>query len=89
MLTFESAQFQGTESILTKLVELPFQNVQHKVETFDVQPASAGGSDLLVMATGALIVDGSEQPLKFSQVFHLVPDGNSYYVLNDIFRLNY
>ena len=35
-------------------------------------------------------VDGEQHPLKFSQVFQLMPSPQgSYYVLNDIFRLNY
>jgi hypothetical protein len=27
--------------------------------------------------------------MPFSQVFQLMPEGGSYYVFNDIFRLNY
>lgn len=33
---------------------------------------------------------GEEQnPLNFSQVFHLIPENGSYYVFNDVFRLVY
>ena len=28
-------------------------------------------------------------PLKFAQTFHLMPDGASWYIHNDMFRLNY
>lgn len=35
---------------------LPFQKVQHKVETRDAQPTGADGTSLTVMVTGALLV---------------------------------
>jgi len=89
MLTFEGSQFQGAEAIVEKLVSLPFQKVQHKVTTLDAQPSSTTVSSLLVSVTGLLLVDDSENPLNFSQVFQLLPDGQSFYVFNDIFRLNY
>ncbi|PWN98328.1 nuclear transport factor 2 [Tilletiopsis washingtonensis] len=88
MLTFEGDQHQGAQAITDKLVSLPFQRVQHKVETRDAQP-SGDGNALVVMVTGALMVDDSPQPMRFSQVFTLMPEGGSYYVFNDLFRLNY
>jgi len=63
--------------------------VQHKVTTLDAQPSSPNVASLLVSVTGLLLVDDSENPLNFSQVFQLIPDGTTYYVFNDIFRLNY
>jgi len=91
MLTFEGTQIQGAEAIVEKLVSLPFQKVQHKVTTLDAQPSSTTVPSLLVSVTGLLLVDDSENPLNFSQVFQLLPseDGQSFYVFNDIFRLNY
>ncbi|KAJ7084280.1 hypothetical protein B0H15DRAFT_848496 [Mycena belliarum] len=89
MLTFEGAQVLGTAAIVEKLVSLPFQKVQHKVTTKDAQPSSPSVASLLVSVTGLLVVDDSPNPLQFSQTFHLIPDGGSYYVFNDIFRLNY
>ncbi|UZJ55509.1 hypothetical protein CBS101457_004829 [Exobasidium rhododendri] len=86
MLTFEGAQVQGSEAIVDKLKNLPFQRVQHKVETRDAQPTGADGTSLCVMVTGALIVDDSPQPMRFSQTFTLIPEGGSYYVFNDVFR---
>jgi len=88
MLTFEGSPIKGAAAIIEKLTSLPFQKVQHKVTTLDAQPSSSVAS-LIVNVTGLLIVDDSENPLQFSQVFHLIPEGGSYYVLNDIFRLNY
>ncbi|KAJ6582828.1 hypothetical protein B0H10DRAFT_2235120 [Mycena sp. CBHHK59/15] len=89
MLSFEGAQIAGAPAIVEKLVTLPFQKVQHKVTTRDAQPSSTTVASLLVSVTGMLVVDDSPNPLQFSQVFHLIPEGGSYYVYNDIFRLNY
>ncbi|KAF8738528.1 hypothetical protein AX14_011179 [Amanita brunnescens Koide BX004] len=89
MLTFEGAPLQGTKAIVEKLTSLPFQKVEHKVTTLDAQPSSPTTASLIVSVTGLLLVDGGENPLQFSQVFHLIPEGATYYVFNDIFRLNY
>ncbi|CAR24332.1 Nuclear transport factor 2 [Lachancea thermotolerans] len=88
MLTFETTQLQGAKDIVEKLVSLPFQKVAHRISTLDAQPASPN-NDVLVMITGELLIDEEQNPQRFSQVFHLMPEGNSYYVFNDIFRLNY
>ncbi|TID19802.1 hypothetical protein CANINC_003685 [Pichia inconspicua] len=88
MLTFESSQMQGARNIIEKLTSLPFQKVQHRISTLDAQPASENG-DVLVMVTGELLIDEEQNPQRYSQVFHLIPDNGSYFVLNDIFRLNY
>jgi len=89
MLTWEGQPIQGAPSISEKLVGLPFEKVQHKVLTLDAQPSSATVANLIVSVTGLLVVDDSPNPLQFSQIFQLIPDGGSYYVFNDIFRLNY
>ena len=41
------------------------------------------------MVTGELLIDEEQNAQRYSQVFHLIPDNGSYYVFNDIFRLNY
>ena len=62
--------------------------MQHKVTTTDSQPTPGGG--ILTFITGDLAVDGNvTTPLKFAQTFHLMPNGASWYIHNDIFRLNY
>ncbi|PVG02821.1 nuclear transport factor 2 [Serendipita vermifera] len=86
MLSFEGQQYLGTNSVAEKLTSLPFQAVQHKITTLDAQPFPGG---ICVLVTGLLVVDGSENPLNFSQMFSLLQDGGSFYVYNDIFRLNY
>ncbi|RYP10194.1 hypothetical protein DL764_000815 [Monosporascus ibericus] len=87
MLTFETHAVMGTANIVQKLVELPFQKVKHQVDTRDAQPGISGG--ILVLVTGKLLVDDQEQPMNYTQVFHLLPEGNSFFVYNDIFKLVY
>jgi len=89
MLSFEGSPYQGTTGIIEKLIGLPFQKVVHKVTTIDAQPSSQTVASILVSVSGMLVVDDSENPLQFSQTFQLMPDNGSYYVYNDIFRLNY
>jgi len=89
MLSWEGTPFQGVNNIIEKLVNLPFQKVQHKVLTRDVQPSNPAVPSLLVAVTGLLLVDDGTNPLQFSQTFQLIPEGDSYFVLNDMFRLNY
>ena len=76
MLTFETTQLQGAKDIVEKLVSLPFQKVAHRITTLDAQPASPNG-DVLVMITGDLLIDEEQNAQRFSQVFHLMPEGNS------------
>ncbi|KAG6861639.1 Nuclear transport factor 2 [Termitomyces sp. Mi166 len=89
MLTWEGAPIAGSAAIVEKLTSLPFSKVQHKVTTLDAQPSAPSVASLIVSVTGLLVVDDSTNPLQFSQIFQLIPDGSSYYVYNDIFRLNY
>lgn len=88
MLTFESSQHQGIAGIVGKLTSLPFQKVAHEISTIDAQPASPNG-DIIVLVTGSLLVDDEKNPLKYTQVFHLVPENDSYFVFNDIFKMVY
>ncbi|KAI9313916.1 hypothetical protein BX666DRAFT_1974766 [Dichotomocladium elegans] len=89
MLTFEGQQFSGASNIVEKLVSLPFQKVAHRISTIDAQPANPTIGSILVTVTGQLLIDEESNPQMFSQSFQLVPEGTSYYVFNDIFRLNY
>ncbi|GBB87203.1 hypothetical protein RclHR1_13640007 [Rhizophagus clarus] len=87
MLTFEGAQFQGVNAIIEKLTTLPFQQVAHRIATFDAQPSINNG--IIVMVTGELLIDQETNAQRFSQTFQLIPDSGTYWVLNDVFRLNY
>ncbi|KAI4166163.1 MAG: hypothetical protein LQ342_000049 [Letrouitia transgressa] len=89
MLTFETAAIQGTSGILEKLTSLPFDKIKHQVSTLDAQPSNEAGG-ILVMVTGALLVDEEQRPMNYTQTFQLLPDGaGSYFVFNDVFRLIY
>ncbi|KAF7590568.1 Nuclear transport factor 2 [Aspergillus hancockii] len=89
MLTFETNSVQGVGGIIEKLTSLPFQKVVHQVGTLDAQPSNEQGG-ILVMVTGALLVDEEQKPMNYTQTFQLLPDGaGSYFVFNDIFRLVY
>ncbi|BGP37739.1 Nuclear transport factor 2 [Rhodotorula kratochvilovae] len=89
MLSFEAQQFQGTNAIIEKLASLPFTTIQHRVTTMDAQPAALDKASMIVLVTGQLITGDEANPLSFSQTFHLIPEGGSYYVFNDLFRLVY
>ena len=82
MLTFENSQTQGVTAIVQKLADLPFQRVAHKVTTLDAQPSSPSGGGVIVMVTGELLIDEETNPQRYSQVFHLMPEGGSFYVFN-------
>lgn len=90
MLTFENDKIQGKNNIVNKLLNLPMQQIKHAITTIDAQPTAGGG--ILVFVCGNLAIDNSNQPLKFSQVFSLMPiqgQQGGFFVLNDLFRLNY
>ncbi|KAF2453386.1 hypothetical protein BDY21DRAFT_382259 [Lineolata rhizophorae] len=87
MLTFESSEVQGTASIVEKLTNLPFQKVVHQVATLDAQPTQNG---IVVLVTGALLVDEEQKPMSYTQLFNIIAESpGSYYVFNDMFRLVY
>jgi hypothetical protein len=89
MLTFEGEKIQGAQAIVSKLNSLPFQQCKHNISTVDSQP-SGPANGMLVFVSGNLQLPGEEHQLKFSQMFHLIPSASgSFYVFNDIFRLNY
>eukprot|EP00698_Gefionella_okellyi_P012869 TRINITY_DN349_c0_g1_i1.p1 TRINITY_DN349_c0_g1~~TRINITY_DN349_c0_g1_i1.p1 ORF type:complete len:142 (+),score=18.93 TRINITY_DN349_c0_g1_i1:54-428(+) len=89
MLTFEGKQVLGAAGIMQHLSSLPFQQIRHETVTIDAQPTLSGG--ILVFVSGNLYVDGGQTPIKFSQVFQLLPfeGASGYWVYNDMFRLNY
>lgn len=86
MLTFEGQKLQGTQAIVGKLTSLPFQKAAIQRTSEDFQPSVSGG--IMVFVCGNILPEGENNPLKFSQVFHLMPFNNSFVVTNDMFRLN-
>lgn len=86
--TFEKTRTVGKDAIIKYLATLP--GTKHEMKTLDVQTVS--GADrkvLLVFVTGNLTIEGSDNALKFCQAFQMIHNGTSYYVHNDLFRLNY
>ncbi|EME41775.1 hypothetical protein DOTSEDRAFT_73992 [Dothistroma septosporum NZE10] len=89
MLTFEATPCQGAPAIVQKLQELPFQKVEHQVATLDAQPSNESGG-ILVIVSGALLVEEEKRPMSYAQTFQLLPTPEgSYYIFNDVFRLVY
>lgn len=87
MLTFEGQKFQGAQAIVAKLTALPFNQCKVNATSTDYQPSVSNG--IMVFVTGQILAEGESNPLKFSQVFHLMPFQSSFIVTNDMFRLNY
>ncbi|KAL9236636.1 hypothetical protein vseg_011280 [Gypsophila vaccaria] len=89
LLSFEGQEFRGVEEISTKISSLPFDQCRHLISTIDSQPSVVTGG-IIVFVSGSLQLGGEEHPLRFSQMFHLIPTPQgSFFVQNDIFRLNY
>eukprot|EP01083_Nonionella_stella_P143744 447379_1 len=90
MLSFENDGYKGRERIMQKLCQgVRFKQIQHMPKTLDSQPTGSGG--LLVMVTGQLKIDKEQNPLLYSETFHLLPTDKSlkqWWVQNCIFRLN-
>jgi len=90
MLTYEGKKGMGPEQIMNILKGLKFKTVSHSVKSCDAQPSGSGG--IIVYVQGDLKVDGGPNPVKFGQMFQLVPTdktSSNFWVHNDIFRLNY
>ncbi|KAJ3671478.1 hypothetical protein LUZ60_007557 [Juncus effusus] len=89
-LSFEGQKIFGVEEIHLKLTGLPFDQCKHFISTIDSQPSFVVDGGMIVFVTGHLQLSGEEHPLKFSQMFQLIPtQEGSFFVQNDIFRLNY
>ncbi|KAI3452583.1 hypothetical protein Pfo_009247 [Paulownia fortunei] len=90
MLTFEGQKFQGAQSITAKLTSLPFQQCQHHITTVDCQPSALLVECLFLFLAIFSWPASSMRSSLARQMFHLMPTPQgSFYVLNDIFRLNY
>ncbi|MCO5597496.1 hypothetical protein L7F22_051574 [Adiantum nelumboides] len=89
MLTFKGQKVAGVQNIMGNLTGLAFQECKHNVSTINCQLSGPCGG-MLVFVSDNMQLPGKEHALKFSQLFHLLPnEAGSFYVHNDIFRLNY
>nr|AAQ02309.1 CG10174 protein [Drosophila mauritiana] len=84
-MTFEGHQIQGAPKILEKVQSLSFQKINIVITTVDSQPTFDSG--VLIFVLGRLKCD-DDPPHSFSQIFLLKPNGGSFFVAHDIFRLN-
>ena len=85
MLTFDTEQFLGAQSIIEKLAQLP--PLKHTVTSSQYQPTINNG--IICFISGTINIDGDANPIAFAQVFHLQVGGTQgYYVHNDMFRMN-
>ena len=71
MMSFEGAQFMGSQAIVEKFTQIG--KVQHDVKTMDVQP-SQNSSAMLIFVTGTCRIDGGH-PVHFCESFQLVSTG--------------
>ncbi|CAN8067523.1 unnamed protein product [Agarophyton chilense] len=93
ILTFEGEMCLGPDNIIQKLTNLPLQKVRHQIVSMDCQPTSAvQPNGILISVSGNLVLDNEQIPVKFAQCFYLLPvpgESQSFWVSNDVFRLNY
>lgn len=90
LLTHEGNALKGRQGIMEKLCALP--KVQHDGNSFTVDVHCVNAQDktavLFMLLSGQLSIDG-QNPLKFAQVFQIIKESNSYFIGNQLFRLNY
>ncbi|GBE61061.1 nuclear transport factor [Babesia ovata] len=82
MMTFENSSHCGREQIMEKLLNNP--SAKYSILTCDCQPSPNNG--VIAFTMGDVSLDNSP-PMKFAHVVQLFPNGASYFVLNDVFRL--
>ncbi|GIQ82639.1 hypothetical protein KIPB_003808 [Kipferlia bialata] len=88
LLTFQGRRYQGVTNIMEKLGALGFQTVAHRVNSIEAQPTF--NNSVLVQVAGEMVTDGeTDKPVQFCETFTLtkVAGQESYFVLNDIFRI--
>ncbi|KAJ5818386.1 nuclear transport factor 2 [Penicillium riverlandense] len=90
MLSFTfSSDCKGAASITRKLVDLPFRkDVQHKIHAMECQPSNDHGG-VLVLVHGALFYNEPRQVVTFTETFQLLPEGDSYFIFNDVFLITH
>jgi len=89
MLTWERTEVQGAQNIVTTLTDMPFEKVQHNVTAIHAQPTLFGADHAFVISVnGQLKIDDGEA-MQFSQVWLIVKEGDSFWIHNDIFSLNF
>ncbi|EFY84765.1 nuclear transport factor NTF-2 [Metarhizium acridum CQMa 102] len=62
-------------------------SITEKLTGFDAMPSNDEGG-VMVLVKGVLLREETEPAIKFVQSFQLLPDGDSYFIFNDIFRMH-
>ncbi|KAK9443396.1 nuclear transport factor NTF-2 [Metarhizium brunneum] len=87
MMLWDTTPCHGATSITEKLTSLPLPKVLHHIQGFDAMPSNDEGG-VLVLVKGVLLRGETEPAMKFVQSFQLLPDGDGYFIFNDIFRMH-
>ena len=85
MLTYEGNNYSGIKGIKERIESFTFKTITFNFSEYDLQP-SPYPNGLLIFVIGTLIMDGTDT-FNFAQVFQLLPNGNSYYIHNEQFRI--
>lgn len=88
VMTMGKDMFKGAQHIAHKLHYFPpLVNAQaRKVEGFDAQPSPAGG--VFLFAHGELMLQGESHTQRFIDLFHLMPEGQNWWITNVIFQFH-
>lgn len=105
VLSHEGTSFMGRNDIMTKLKSLPNVMHNGQSFTVDVQCVNEADKPaiLFMLMSGQIVIDENQineikagkltidkaNQIKFAQVFQIVKENNSYYIGNQLFRLNY
>lgn len=87
MMTWEQQNLTGPEAIGKAFMGMSWTNVRHNVTATAAQPSGVPNA-LIVMVNGQMIID-TDQPMNFSQVWHLLQENGSFWIHNDIFKLSF
>ncbi|CAF0812586.1 unnamed protein product [Didymodactylos carnosus] len=74
----------GVAEITERLRSYTFTTINHTVSTIDIQQTYDNG--ILIVVTGMLRAD-NDQPMQFTETFLLKGANNSWFVVNNFFRL--
>ena len=84
-LTYNGGSHVGVKDISEHIKGLGFKKIEYKFEDYDAQPVHGNG--ILIAVTGQLRMDDSDQ-FNFSQTFLLMPEGQSWFLQNDILKIS-
>ena len=84
LLTYNGGNHAGVESIKKHLEGLSFKKISYNFDDYDAQPLHGGG--ILIVVAGELCMDDSDR-FKFNQTFVLMPEGETWFIQNDVLKI--